>query len=72
MAAEPQWADDPVWSVFTSQLEDAWAPVGNVATNSAEILTYIQEAVQASVSGDSTIDEALAATQVKIDEALAD
>jgi multiple sugar transport system substrate-binding protein len=72
VADEPQWADDPVWSVFTSQLEDAWAPTGNVATNSAEILTYIQEAVQASVSGDSTIDEALAAAQVKIDEALAD
>ena len=72
VAAEPQWADDPVWSVFTSQLEDAWAPTGNVATNSAEILTYIQEAVQASVSGDSSIDDALAAAQAKIDEALAD
>lgn len=71
VAEEPQWADDPVWSVFTSQLNDAWAPVGNVATNSAEILTYIQEAVQAAVSGDTSIDDALATTQAKIDDVLA-
>ena len=71
VAAEPQWADDPVWSVFTSQLEDAWAPTGDVATNSAEILTYLQEAVQAAVSGDSSVDDALAATQTKIDGVLA-
>lgn len=71
VAEEPQWADDPVWSVFTSQLNEAWAPTGDVATNSAEILTYLQEAVQAAVSGDSSVDDALAATQAKIDGVLA-
>lgn len=71
VAAEPQWADDPVWSVFADQLESAWAPTGEVATNSAEIFTYIQEAVQAAVSGDQTIDESLAETQGKIDAVLA-
>lgn len=71
VAEEPQWADDPVWSVFTNQLNEAWAPTGDVAIHSAEILTYIQEAVQSAVSGDSSIDDALATTQGKIDEVLA-
>lgn len=71
VAAEPQWADDPVWSVFAEQLDSAWAPTGDVATNSAEIFTYIQEAVQAAVSGDRTIEEALSTAQGKIDAVLA-
>jgi multiple sugar transport system substrate-binding protein len=71
VAAEPQWSDDPVWSVFIEQLDSAWAPTGDVATNSAEIFTYIQEAVQAAISGDSTVEEALAETQAQIDEVLA-
>jgi multiple sugar transport system substrate-binding protein len=71
VAAEPQWSDDPVWSVFIEQLGSAWAPTGDVATNSAEIFTYVQEAVQAAISGDSTVDEALAETQAQIDEVLA-
>jgi hypothetical protein len=41
-----------------------------VATNSAEIFTYIQEAVQAAVSGDSSVDDALATAQGKIDGVL--
>jgi multiple sugar transport system substrate-binding protein len=72
VAAEPQWSDDPVWSVFIEQLDSAWAPTGEVATNSAEIFTYIQEAVQAAISGDSTVEEALAETQAQIDEVMAD
>ncbi|MGH2614771.1 MAG: ABC transporter substrate-binding protein [Thermomicrobiales bacterium] len=71
VAAEPQWADDPVWSVFIEQLSSAWAPTGDVAIHSAEIFTFIQEAVQAAISGDSSVDDALAATQAKIDEVLA-
>jgi multiple sugar transport system substrate-binding protein len=71
VAAEPQWADDPVWSVFIEQLNSAWAPTGDVAIHSAEIFTYIQEAVQAAISGDSSVDDALAAAQEKIDTALA-
>ena len=71
VAAEPQWADDPVWSVFVSQLESAWAPTGDVAVHSAEIFTFIQEAIQAAVSGDSTVEAALEETQGKIDAALA-
>jgi multiple sugar transport system substrate-binding protein len=71
VAAEPQWADDPVWSVFIEQLDSAWAPTGEVATKSAEIFTYIQEAVQAAISGDSTVEEALAETQGQIDGVMA-
>jgi multiple sugar transport system substrate-binding protein len=71
VAAEPQWADDPVWSVFIEQLGSAWAPTGDVATNSAEIFTYIQEAVQAAISGDSSVDDALATAQGKIDGVMA-
>jgi multiple sugar transport system substrate-binding protein len=71
VAEEPQWADDPVWSVFTNQLNSAWAPTGDVAIHSTEILTYIQEGVQAAVSGDSSVDDALATTQGKIDAAMA-
>jgi multiple sugar transport system substrate-binding protein len=71
VAAEPQWADDPVWSVFIEQLDSAWAPTGDVAIHSAEIFTYIQEAVQAAVSGDSSVDDALAQTQDKIDAVMA-
>ncbi len=71
VAAEPQWADDPVWSVFIEQLDSAWAPTGDLATNSAEIFTYVQEAVQAAVSGDSTVEDALAAAQAQIDEVMA-
>lgn len=70
VAADPQWADDPVWSVFIEQLDSAWAPTGDVATNSAEIFTYIQEAVQAAVSGDRGVDDALATAQGKIDGVL--
>jgi multiple sugar transport system substrate-binding protein len=72
VAAEPQWADDPVWSVFIEQLDSAWAPTGDVAIHSAEIFTYIQEAVQAAVSGDSSVDDALAQTQDKIDAVIAE
>ena len=72
VAAEPQWADDPVWSVFIEQLDSAWAPTGEVAIHSAEIFTYIQEAVQAAVSGDSSVDDALAQTQDKIDAVMAE
>jgi multiple sugar transport system substrate-binding protein len=71
VAAEPQWADDPVWSVFIEQLDSAWAPTGDVATKSAETFTYIQEAVQAAISGDSTVEEALAETQGQIDGVMA-
>jgi multiple sugar transport system substrate-binding protein len=70
MSTRSPWSDDPVWKVFTEQLPSAWAPTGKTAINSAEILTYVQEAIQAAVSGDKTVDAALARAQQKIDGAL--
>ena len=70
MATRSPWSDDPVWKVFMEQLPSAWAPTGKTANKSAEILTYAQEAIQAAVSGDATVDQALAQAQKKIDGAL--
>jgi multiple sugar transport system substrate-binding protein len=66
VASEPLWTQDPIWSVFTEQLDTAWAPEGDVAVNSAEIFTYLQEAIQAAISG-TAVSTALAQSQEKID-----
>ncbi|MGH3730812.1 MAG: ABC transporter substrate-binding protein [Micromonosporaceae bacterium] len=70
VAAHPPWSGDVVWEVFMDQLPSAWAPTGRTAQVSAEILTYAQEAIQAAISGDKSVDAALAQAQQKIDGAL--
>ncbi|MGH3663027.1 MAG: ABC transporter substrate-binding protein [Micromonosporaceae bacterium] len=70
LSSREPWSDDPVWQVFLDQLPSAWAPTGKTAQVSAEILTHVQGAIQAAVSGDKTVDAALAQAQQKIDGAL--
>lgn len=70
VAEDPLWTDDPIWSVFAEQLPTAWAPTGAAAVNSAEILTYIQEAIQLALSGSASVTSALAQAQQKIDDVL--
>lgn len=64
LADEPAWADDPILSVFVEQLfvarPRAYGP------NYPEISTYIQEAIQASISGESDVAAALSRAQEKI------
>lgn len=64
LAKDSYWADDPVLSVFVEQLEvtrpRAYGP------NYPEISSAIQEAIQAAISGESTVDGALARAQEKI------
>lgn len=71
LAQDPLWSEDPIWSVFVEQLATAWAPEGEVAVNSNEIFTYIQEAIQLAVSGSANVSGALKQTQQKIDELMA-
>ncbi|CAN5624439.1 hypothetical protein BH10ACT7_BH10ACT7_25610 [soil metagenome] len=66
----PDESGDPVRATFVEQLGDAWAPEGELAATSGEVFTYVQQALQAKISGTSTAD-ALAAAQTAIDEALA-
>lgn len=70
-AAGDPWASDPIWSVFTEQLPSAWAPPEDLVAKSAELLTHVQGAVQAAVSGSSPVEAALADAQRKIDQTLA-
>ena len=69
VAQDPLWTEDPIWSVFAEQMDTAWAPEGDVAVNSAEIFTYIQEAIQSAISG-TAVGTALAQSQEKIDTLL--
>lgn len=71
LAQDPLWSEDPIWSVFVEQLGSAWAPQGNVAVNSNEIFTYIQEAIQLAISGSTSVSAALGQTQQKIDKLMA-
>lgn len=71
VAQDPFWTEDPIWSVFLEQLPTAWAPQGEVALNSSEILTYIQESIQLAISGTASVSKALDRAQQKIDGALA-
>ena len=70
VAQDPFWTEDPIWSVFVEQLKTAWAPDGDVAVNSAEIFTYVQEAIQVAISGNGSVSSALNAAQQKIDSAM--
>jgi multiple sugar transport system substrate-binding protein len=67
----PGTAEDPIRAVFAEQLQEAWAPEGAVAAKSGEIFTHLQRALQSTVSGDATAEEAAAEAQEAIDEALA-
>ena len=62
--------DDPIRQIFADQLENAWAPQGDVATHSNEALTLVQQAMQQVVSGSATPADAAATAQAGIDEAL--
>jgi multiple sugar transport system substrate-binding protein len=66
----PKAVEDPIRKIFADQLENAWAPEGDVATHSNESLTAIQEAMQATISGSSSPADAANAAQAKIDGAL--
>ena len=66
----PDESGDPVRATFAEQLSDAWAPEGDLAAVSTKVFTYLQQALQAKISGTSTAD-ALATAQAAIDEALA-
>lgn len=70
VAQDPFWTDDPIWGVFLEQLPTAWAPQGMAAVNSAEIFTYIQEAIQVALSGSQSVGAALKNAQGKIDSVM--
>ncbi|MDR7303546.1 extracellular solute-binding protein [Haloactinomyces albus] len=71
LAQDPLWTEDPVWSVFVEQLPTAWAPENEVAVNSSEIFTYVQEAIQVALSGSASVRQALGQAQRNIDEVMA-
>ena len=66
----PGTTDDPVRTVFAEQLEEAWAPEGELANSSNEAFTLVQEALQATISGSSEPADAAKNAQAGIDEAL--
>jgi multiple sugar transport system substrate-binding protein len=66
----PGAVQDPVRKKFAEQLETAWAPEGEVATNADEALVLVQEALQAVISGAASPADAAATAQAAIAEAL--
>ncbi|MGH3586032.1 MAG: ABC transporter substrate-binding protein [Pseudonocardia sp.] len=66
----PGTAEDPVRAVFAEQLKQAWAPDAALAAHNNEVLTALQAALQAALSGTSVPDAARSA-QATIDEAMA-
>ncbi len=66
----PGATDDPVRAIFGDQLQQAWAPEGEIAAKSDEVFTYLQQALQATVSGTAGAEEAAVQAQSSIDEAL--
>ncbi len=66
----PGAVQDPIRQAFADQLQNAWAPEGDLATHSAEAFTIVQEALQAAISGSASPEEAAEAAQSDIDEAL--
>ncbi len=50
VAETPQWAEDPVFGVFTRELKNGWAPRGKLAAES-EFFPNVQAAVQVALSG---------------------
>jgi multiple sugar transport system substrate-binding protein len=68
VAEAPRWSEDEVFAAFIEQLGSAWAPEGDEALDAVEILTRIQEAGQAAISGAKTPEAAAADLQSRIDE----
>jgi multiple sugar transport system substrate-binding protein len=66
----PGAVQDPIRQAFADQLQNAWAPEGDLATHSNEAFTIVQEALQAAISGSSSPEEAAETAQSDIDEAL--
>jgi multiple sugar transport system substrate-binding protein len=66
----PGTAEDPVRAVFAEQLQQAWAPDAALAPHNNEVLTALQAALQATISG-TPVPDAAAGAQATIDEALA-
>ena len=66
----PGTAEDPVRAIFAEQLQQAWAPDAALAPHTTEVLTALQSALQATLSG-SSVEDAARSAQATIDEALA-
>jgi multiple sugar transport system substrate-binding protein len=64
LAQDPHWSDDPVLGVFVEQLRVARARA--YGPNYPEISSAIQDAIQAAISGESSVEEALSRAQEKI------
>jgi multiple sugar transport system substrate-binding protein len=65
----PDETGDPVRATFSEQLEDSWAPTGDMAPVANEVFTLVQSALQQKLSGGDT-DKVLKDVQAKIDEAI--
>jgi multiple sugar transport system substrate-binding protein len=61
MADDPEWSDDPVIGAFTEQLEVAKPRA--YGPNYPEISSEVQLAMQAAISGESSVEDALARAQ---------
>lgn len=66
----PGAVTDPIRKAFADQLQDAWAPQGDTATHSDEALTDVQQALQATISGTASPEDAAKTAQSAIDQAL--
>jgi multiple sugar transport system substrate-binding protein len=66
----PGTTEDPVRAIFAEQLQQAWAPDAVLAPKSNEVLTELQAALQATISG-TPVADAAAAAQARIDETMA-
>jgi multiple sugar transport system substrate-binding protein len=64
LADDPQWTDDPVVRVFVEQLRVARPRA--YGPKYPEISSAIQEAIQAAITGESSVEEALSRAQEKI------
>lgn len=69
MADDPEWSDDPVLAAFTEQLRVARPRA--YGPHYPEMSNAVQIAIQAAVSGDSSVPEALATAQEQIDDLMA-
>jgi multiple sugar transport system substrate-binding protein len=66
----PGTEEDPVRAVFAEQLQQAWAPDAALAPKNSEVMTALQGALQATISG-TPVEEAARAAQATIDETMA-
>jgi len=70
VAETSQWADDPIFSVFTEELPHAWSPTGPLA-ESPEFFPNVQLVVQTAIGG-GDLEQALAELDQKTAELLAE